>query len=126
MSLFAPILVAVFVLAIQGLLLQTACALTGEKPPSYGEAALTALVAGVVAALGTLAWGCTFGLVVALFSRTLAWALGVATGLAITASVYRVRLGVSGGQAFAIGLLHHVMAWAVSGLLYTLIRHWPF
>lgn len=124
MSLFAPILSACFLLAIQGLLLQAACTVTGERPPRYGEALLTAIVAGVLAALGTALWGCTFGVVVGLLSRSLAWFLSVCVGLAITCSVYRTRLDVSVPQAAAITLAHHAMAWAVTGLVYALLTVW--
>ena len=122
MSLFAPLLAAGFLLAIQGALLQAACAVVGEPPPRYGEALVTSLVAAVVAAVLAAAWGCTFGLVVGLLSSTLAWALSVLVGVGATASVYRARLGAAPGQAFAIALAHHAMAWAVSATLWGLLR----
>jgi hypothetical protein len=122
MSLFAPLLAAAFLVAVQGLLLQAACAVAGERPPRYGEALVTALLAAVVSTLLALAWGCTFGLVVGLLSSTLAWALSVLVGVGATASVYRTRLATPGPQAFAIALAHHAMAWAVSATLWGLLR----
>jgi hypothetical protein len=126
MSLLAPILVACFLLAIQGFLLQTAVALTGDPAPRHGRALLTALIAALLATMGSAAWGCTFGLLVALISKPMAYGLSLLVGLVITSVVYRSRLRLSGGHAFVVAGLHHLMAWAVSGLLWAIIRYWPF
>ena len=125
MSLVALLLAALLMIPAQGLLLQLACAITGERPPPYLQALATALWAGLVAALGTFAFGCTLGLILGLFSRTLAWAAGVGMGFAVAASVYRTRLAVSGGQALAIALVHHLMAWALSAALYAALSLLP-
>lgn len=121
MSLFAPLLAAGLLLALQGTLLQVACAFVGEPPPRYRQALVTALLAAIVATLLTVAWSCSLGLLVGLVSRTLAWVLSVFVGLGVTASVYRARLGLTGGQAFAVTLAHHAMTWALSALLYGLV-----
>ena len=126
MSLFAPILAAFFLLGIQGFLLQTAVALTGDPAPRYGRALSAALVAAILAFMGVAAWGCTFGIVVGLISQPVAYALSAVVGMAITASVYRSRLDLTGGHALVVAGLHHLMAWAVSGLVWALIRFWPF
>lgn len=126
MSLFAPVLIVAFLIALQGFLLQTACAVAGERPPTYGEALLTSIIAAIVAGLASTAFGCTFGVFLGLFSRYLAWFAAVAVGTAVTASVYRSRLLVPTNQALAIAIIHHVLAWAISGLLWALIRFWPF
>ena len=126
MSILIPVLTAFFLIAIQGFLLQTAVALTGDPAPRYGRALTTSLLAGVLAFMGSAAWGCTFGLLVSLISTPAAYLLSALVGLAITAGVYRSRLRLTGGHAFVVAGLHHLMAWAVSGVLWGIIRYWPF
>lgn len=122
MSLFAPVLAAFLLLALQGLLLQTACSISGERPPPYGEALLTSIVAGICAALGSGAFSCTLGLLVGWFSGPLATLGAVGIGVAVTAAVYRSRLRTSAPQALGIALLHHLMAGLASGLVWLLVR----
>lgn len=130
MSLFVPLLVAVVLVAVQGGLLQLSCAVAGERPPAYGPALLTAIVAGLLSAIGASAFGWTIGLVLWFFSRTLAWAATGLFGIAISAAVYRSRLGAGGvplspGQAIAIAGIHHGLAWLVGGLAWWLVRYLP-
>lgn len=126
LSILVPMFAAFFLIAIQGFLLQTAVALTGDPAPRYGRALLTSIVAAILAFMGSAAWGCTFGILVGLISKPVAYGLSALIGLAITAAVYRSRLRLSGGHAFVVAGLHHLMAWGVSGLLWGIIRYWPF
>lgn len=126
MSLFAPLLLSCFLIAIQGFLLQTAVALTGDPAPSYGRALITSMIAGTLMTFGVLSWGCTFGLLLGFISKPLATLLSILVGLVITSAVYRTRLRISGGHALVIAGLHHLMAWGVGALLWTLVRNWPF
>lgn len=126
MSLLAPLLVTCFLIAIQGFLLQTAVALTGDPAPRYGRALITSLIAGVLTFIGVSSWGCTFGLLLGLISKPLAAMLSIFVGLVITSAVYRTRLRISGGHALVIAGLHHLMGWGVGALVWAIIRHWPF
>jgi len=125
MSMFASLLAGLFLFAIQGLLLQTAVALTGDPAPRAGRAFVTAALAALLASMGAAGWGCTFGLVVSVFSKTLASLMSVFVAVSITAAVYRSRLWLTGGHALVVAALHHLMAWATAALLWGLIRLWP-
>lgn len=126
MSLLATLLIVAFLITVQGFLLQTAMAVAGERPPSYGEALMTAIIAAVFAALATTAFGCTLGVFIGLFSKVLAWVASLAIGTAVTASVYRSRLFLGSGQAVAVAVIHHVLGYLLSGLVWALVTYWPF
>jgi hypothetical protein len=119
---FASILILAFLVAVQGVLLQRSCALAGERPPPYGEALATALIAGLVSGVGGAAFGCTAGLLIGLFSRWAAWLAGELFALALTASVYRGRLGLRTERALLVAVFHHVLAALVSAAVWGLLR----
>ena len=124
MSLFALVLVVAFLIAVQGFLLQTACAIAGERPPTYGDALVNAMIAGFVAFLASSAFGCTFGIVIGLFSKYLAWFGSAAIGAAVAANVYRTRMFLPTNQALAVAVIHHLLAWAISAAVWALVSWW--
>ena len=123
MSFLLPVLVVVALVLAQGALLQVATALTGEVAPRYGRALSTALMAAVFATLASAAYGCTLGIFLNAISSTVAAAVAAIVALWVTGLVYRKRLSVSTGQAILIALLHQVMAAAVSGAAWWVIRY---
>lgn len=105
-----------FLLAIQGYLLQVAVALAGEAAPRYGHAAVTSFLGGFASALATFGFRFSAGLVLwAFFGSSAVWAVAMAAGWLATLLVYRSRLGLSTGTALVVALLHHALAWLVSG-----------
>jgi hypothetical protein len=125
MSVLVLVSVVVFLVLLQGFLLQTACAVAGERPPEYGEALMTAIIAGLFSVVASTAFGCTFGVFIGLFSKYLAWFGSLAVGTAVTASVYRSRLFLSSGQSVVVAVIHHVLGYLVSGLVWALWSYWP-
>jgi hypothetical protein len=123
---FTPVLIAAFLVAIQGVLLQTSCTLTGQKPPPYGAALLTSLIGGILTGIGTFLFAWTFALVIGLFSSTLAWIATWSVGIAITASVYRTRLDLATPRAIAVSIAHHFLAGTIATVLWFVLRYWPF
>lgn len=112
--------IAAFVIAfaVQGLLLQTAVALSGEAAPRFPSATVTAFLGGLVGALAGAGYSCTAGLFVTLFvSSSLSWALAALVGWIAMSAVYRRRLSIRPGHAMLVALLHHVLAGAVFGAL---------
>jgi len=108
-----------FLVAIQGFLLQTAVALTGEAAPRYGAATVTALWAGLVSTLAYAGFRLTAGIVLWMFmGSTAVWLAGLVVMWLGTAVVYRRRMELSGGHALLVALLHHVMAATVSGAIW--------
>lgn len=126
LSLLTPILVALMLVPIQGMLLRTACSIAGEREPSYGNAAVTAFIASIVAGVGSFVFSWTFGVLLWLFSGLLAWFATGAVWLALTAAVYRPRLSISAPSALGVALLHGIMSSVVTGIVWTALRHWPF
>ena len=122
MYLLAAAVVVVLLILLQGALLQVSCAVVGERPPAYGHALSTALSAAFLSILGTAAFGCTAGVVISLFSRWLAGVCSAVLGVTLTASVYRNRLEIGQGTAFAVALVHHGLAWLLSGAVWWLVH----
>ena len=123
LSLLVPILTTLFLVAIQGLLLQTACTVAGERKPEYGHALVTVLLASLAAGIGSFAFSWTIGLLLWLFSSWLSWLATLGVGLAITAAVYRPRLNLTAASALGVAILHGLMSSVVSAALWALIRY---
>jgi len=112
-----------FLLAIQGFLLQTAVALTGEAAPRYGRAMATALGAAFVSMLATIGFRFTAGIAVWMFmGSTAVWGLSLFVGWLATAVVYRRQLGLAGGHSLLVALIHHTLAATVSSALWFTVR----
>jgi len=108
-----------FLAAIQGFLLQTSVALTGEAAPRYGRATATAFIAAAVTLPATVGFKFTAGIAVWMFmGSTAVWGLTLLVGWLATAVVYKKRLDLAGGHALLVALLHHVMAATVSSALW--------
>jgi hypothetical protein len=116
----APLLLAAFLLAFQGVLLRVSCAVCAyDDPPPYASALWTALVASTLALLAVGAWSCTFGLFVTLvLGSAVSSVLSGLVGVTVTAEVYRRRLATTAGHALVITLVHHAMAAALSAVLW--------
>lgn len=123
MSLLVPILTTLFLVFIQGLLLQTACTVAGERKPDYGHALATVLLASLAAGIGSFAFSWTIGLLLWLFSSWLSWLATLAFGLSITAAIYRPRLGLTAPSALGVAVLHALMGSVVSAALWALVRY---
>jgi hypothetical protein len=116
--------VAALLVAFQGFLLQFSCAVVGERAPDYGTALSTALVAALVSALGTAAFGCTAGVVLSLFvGRWVAAVASAILGVALSAGVYKNRLGLGQASAFGVALVHHGLGWLISGAVWAIVSY---
>jgi hypothetical protein len=120
---FAPLLLAAFLLAIQGVLLRISCAICAyDDPPPHASALWTAVVASTLALLASAAWSCTFGLLASLLlGSTISSLLAVLVAIAVTAEVYRRRLATTGGHALVITIVHHTTASITSAVLWGLL-----
>ncbi len=110
-----------FLMVMQGFLLQTAVALTGDPAPRYGRSLVTAWIAGLATTFGVVAWRWTLGLVVGLFSPWLAAGLAMVVAVAITATVFKFRLGLRAGHAIVVAGLHNLMAAGLSAGVWWLV-----
>lgn len=115
---FAVALIAL--LTVQGFVLQTAVALTGDPAPRYGRALVTAWMAGIATLVGVGLWKVTFGLVIGFFAPTVASVLAVGLGVAITGLVIKGRIGLRAGHALMVAALHSLMAWGASAAVWWL------
>ena len=125
MSLFAPILLFFFLVAMQGWLLRASCTTCGVAPaPRYGEALGAAIVAGLLSTLFGAAWSCTFGLVIGwVISKWVSGAIYYLLVSLVMTTVYRSMLALRSKTALAVAVTHQVLGALVSGLawwLYTL------
>lgn len=125
LSLLTPILLTIALMFVQGMLLQTACTIAGERKPEYSNALVTALIASIVAGVGSFAFSWTIGVVLWLFSSMLSWLATAGVWLALTAAIYRPRLGISAGSALAVALVHAAMSSVITGIIWSIVRYWP-
>lgn len=123
MSIFAPLFLVALLMFLQGPLLQASCAVSGARPPSYGRALVTAILAVVLSTIAGTAWSWTFGVLVGLFSAWLAWGLSIGVTGLVSASILRTRLRIPFRQAVLVAIVHHVLstglaaaAWFLYGL----------
>lgn len=115
MSILAPLLLAAFLLFLQGPLLQFSCAFTGARAPGFGRALVTALLAGLLSSIVAVTWSWTFGLLISFFiSAWLAWGISVALAGTVAAVVYKSRLRLPFPQAVIIAAVHHLLTWAIT------------
>lgn len=105
---FAAALIAL--LTLQGFLLQTAVALSGDPAPRYGRALVTAWMAGLATVTGVGMWKWTLGLLVGLVSPMLSTVVALGLGVVITAIAIRFRMGLRGLHALFVAALYNAMA----------------
>lgn len=101
-------LVALTVLAIvQGWLMQTAVALTGDPAPRFGRALWSGLLTLFTFTVAQFTWSWTVGVFMKLFVGSFfATGLGFGLALLLAALVVRSRLRFTYGHALAITALH--------------------
>ena len=104
----------------QGFLLQVAVALTGDPAPKYGRAMRLATVATLLAAIGTLSWGFTFGW---FFGKAFTATVSGLIWIGIATLVYRRSLNVSLLHAFLVSLVQSVLSTVLSSVAFYLIGH---
>lgn len=117
---YAVVLIAL--LTLQGFVLQTAVALSGDPAPRYGRSLLTAWIAGVSTLVGVGLWKVTLGFVIGLFSPLLSTAIAIGLGVVITAIAVRFRLGLRGAHSLFVAMLYNAMAAGVSAAVWWLFH----
>ncbi len=117
-TLFAIVAVAV----LQGWLMQTAVALTGDPAPGYGKALGAGIVTYLTYHASSFVWGATLGWFMKLFvGAFVVNGIGMALALLIAGLVVKRRLRFDYGHALVITALHLVFSggaqWVVTRVL---------
>lgn len=116
------LLALVAVAVLQGWLMQTAVALTGDPAPRYGKALGAGIFTLVVYNLTWFSWSWTVGWLMKLFvGNVIVTGLGMAIAILFAAFVVKRRLRLSYSHALAITALHILLSsgaqWVVDRVL---------
>jgi len=116
-----PFVTLVAVALLQGWILQTAVALTGDPAPRYGRALGTGIFTLVTYNLSWFTWDWTAGWFKIIAGPFVLDGLGTALAVGLAALVIKRRLSFGFGQALVIAALHLVFSggaqWVVSRVL---------
>lgn len=115
------VLAVAFVLP--ALMLQLCCVICDVPVPRFWVAWATSLVGGLAAGLAMTAWGCTFGLMIGMFSGWASWGLQLVLGALVTAAVYQSPLKIRFAQALGLAVVYDVLGSALAGGVWIVV-HW--
>jgi hypothetical protein len=113
---FAIALFAV-ALVLPAPILQASCAVAGEKPPSFGQAWVTAILAAFASSIGSVLFSVTVGMVARMFvGNTLTAILAFAFAFFVYSTALSALLRIGFSRAAVVALVHHVIVFMISGV----------
>ena len=117
----------VVLFAIQPLILQLSCAVTGQKVPTFFASVGTVIAAFIASLLVGFLWSLTGGLILAQFSGVLAAVAGLVVSMLVVSVVYSASLRIALNKAVGVALVGHVIGLVFTGGFALVIRSlWQF
>ncbi|MEZ4235318.1 MAG: hypothetical protein R3F59_03995 [Myxococcota bacterium] len=105
-----PVIAMVVLFLAQGLLLQVAVALTGERAPRYGRAMVSWMLAWLLGGVAGMGFEYSIGWVI---PAIVGQAVAVLLGLGVAAIVFKRQFRTSLVQGLAVAVVYTVLSWLV-------------